>query len=81
MEKIFIKKLLIECLAFFYSIKLYDMAGNVLEWNTEVCTNNGTPCTTRGGSYYYNDSNTITHDNGGTDFRLTFVSFRSILYL
>ena len=32
---------------------IQDMAGNVMEWSTETNTLSGSPCTSRGGYYYY----------------------------
>ena len=62
--------------------KIFDMAGNCLEWSTETSTGNSgsNPCVRRGGSF---DStfNTSYRCGNNTAHRNKYFSFRPLLYL
>ena len=65
--------------------KIFDMAGNTLEWTTEYSTSTNSavgPCTLRGGHYFY--SFTYTSSRNILDFAsfgYDGISFRSLLYV
>lgn len=65
--------------------KIFDMAGNELEWTTEygTYTSNGGayPCTRRGGSYYYPSFYTSSRSHSHAAYSIDYISFRSLLYV
>ncbi len=60
---------------------IYDMAGNVLEWSTETCTDRDNPCVDRGGHYDNGSLYTARRYNIYTSYSDDYISFRTILYL
>ena len=65
--------------------KIFDMAGNTLEWTTESSTltssSNAYPCTCRGGYYYYSNYYTRYRSNGPATSSDSDISFRPLLYV
>ena len=64
-------------------MNIYDFAGNELEWTLEHTTSNSnSPCTYRGGLYYFTGSRSPASNRGsyGTASSLDFIGFRSALY-
>ena len=60
---------------------IYDMAGNVREWSTEIYTNSNSPCVYRGGSYGGNSYYTAYRTPNNTNFSYASLGFRTILYV
>ena len=64
--------------------KVYDMAGNLIEWTTEYSTNvnddSVQPCTVRGGLYYRSNCYTSARQKGHAASKYN-TSFRPILYV
>ena len=66
--------------------KIFDMAGNTVEWTTEYSTNarssSAYPCTSRGGSYNVSAYYTSFRGNrGGATYSDGCISFRPLLYV
>ena len=65
--------------------KIFDMAGNELEWTTEYSTSSisslAAPCTYRGGNYLYSNDYTSDRSNGSATTDLRTLSFRLLLYV
>ena len=59
---------------------IYDMASNTEEWSTETFGDDSTPCTGRGGRWYY-ITNTQQRYTGFLDDKWDYHCFRPILYL
>ena len=65
--------------------KINDMASNIWEWTTEYCTSTGssraTPCTTRGGHYFFSSSYTDSRNDNNATSSSDYISFRCALYM
>ena len=62
--------------------KIFDMAGNELEWTTEYCTRSYDACCTGRGGYYGTNNMYATYRGGSAvDFAGDGVGFRSLLYV
>ena len=65
--------------------KIFDMAGNELEWTTEYSTFTGNsyaiPCTSRGGSYSSSSDYTSNRNNDIAIYSDYNISFRPLLYV
>ena len=60
---------------------IYDMAGNLREWTTEMSDVSANPCVVRGGNYCDNDFYTGYRDYGSILVSNINIVFRPILYL
>ncbi len=62
---------------------IYDMGGNVWEWTTEVCSNQDSPCTGRGGYCYLTGSDGPAGNRvyDSTDVAYGVVGARSTLFV
>ena len=60
---------------------IYDMASNCDEWTTETCSDEGHPCTRRGGGWYYQSGYMCSRFGNQTGGRWVSTSFRTILYV
>ncbi len=60
---------------------VYDMAGNVFEWTTEMSDDSYSPCVRRGGYYDYDYGYTSYRDRNLTSHSDVYIGFRPILYL
>ena len=60
---------------------IYDMAGNVREWDTEASTYSGSPHVGRGCYYNYSNSYTATRYYSLMSYSSPYIAFRNILYL
>ena len=60
---------------------IYDIAGNVAEWNTEKYSREDYTCTIRGGGYDITTSGTSGRSFAGKDASAPDIGFRTILYL
>ena len=65
--------------------KIFDMAGNEIEWTTEYSTDASSrfalPCTNRGGGYVYSGSFTCSRGDSDATYSLNYISFRPLLYV
>ena len=63
-------------------MNIYDLAGNIYEWTLEKSTDNGNPCTYRGGSCYVDGSSCPAsyRNNGSAFLGYDYVGFRPALY-
>ena len=65
--------------------KIFDMAGNTMEWTTEYSSyaysSNAYPCVGRRGSYNNSDVYTRSRGNGSATYSSRSLSFRPTLYL
>ncbi len=61
--------------------KIYDMAGNMIEWTTETCSISYGPCVGRGGNYDNSVYYTSIRSNSSTTSANTNHSSRPILYV
>ena len=65
--------------------KIFDMAGNTIEWTTEYSTGTDSstacPCTLRGGNYYGSRYYTSDRNYYNAAYSDNYISFRPILYV